>query len=141
MVMKRVEGWPLKLSRFLRARRDMPFAWGSNDCLMFAADAVKEITGIDLALRWRGTYSTEEEAATILAGYGGVSGLISLALGHNGTRNVMTAKRGDVAMIKTDQGEMAAIVDDSGARIAVPMSDKMTIVRFPLEKAWRVWGY
>ena len=39
-----------------------PFIWGINDCCVFAANIQKELIGIDYAEKFRGTYSTEEEA-------------------------------------------------------------------------------
>lgn len=35
------------------ARRSVPFAWGSNDCRLFAADAVQAMTGVDHAAELR----------------------------------------------------------------------------------------
>lgn len=141
MVMRRVENWPLVLSAMLRAQKDQPFQYGTNDCLMFPADVVNALTGTDVAADVRGTYSTYEEATAIIAAAGGIEELISARLGFTGSRQVLTAKRGDVVIMKTVYGIMGGVVDDSGQRIAVPMDDQQTLVRFPLTKAWRVWSY
>lgn len=138
MVIQRIEGWPLLLSRFLRVRREMPFAWGSNDCLIFAADCVLALAGVDPAERWRG-YATEAEAAAILAANGGVNALIADGLGHKGQRNMLTARRGDIVTMKLDGRLTAGVVDDSGTRIASVAEKGMT--RLPLTKAWRIWSY
>lgn len=138
-MVKRLEGWPLKLSAFLRDRQFMPFEWGKNDCLMFPADAVLAITGFDPAAEWRG-YSTQEEAEKLLKELG-VTGLITKGLGFKGHREILKAKRGDVAMMKLPSGVTGGIVDDTGKRIAVPLADNNTLVRIPLKMAWRIWSY
>jgi hypothetical protein len=126
----------------LRDQKDQPFQWGVNDCLMFPANVVKALTGdFDPGEGFRGTYSSYEESQAILAANGGIVDFITARLGIAGTRDYLKAQRGDVVIMKTPYGIMGGVVDDSGMRIAVPMSDQNTIVRFPLEKAWRVWSY
>lgn len=139
--MRRVENWPSVLSGMLRGQKDQPFAWGTNDCLMFPADIVKALTGFDPAADLRGTYSTEREAMNIIAAAGSTADLIDRQLGFKGSRKTLSARRGDVVIMKTVYGIMGGVVDDSGARIAVPISDQKTLTRFPLTKAWRVWSY
>lgn len=55
---ERRDDWRARLSAFIADRRDDPFAWGSRDCCLFAADAVEAMTGADFAVRFRG-YSTK----------------------------------------------------------------------------------
>ena len=38
-----------KLETFLQKCQGKPFIWGKHDCVIFAADAVKAMTGHDLA--------------------------------------------------------------------------------------------
>ena len=44
----RNEDWPERLHEYIESRRDMPFAWGTNDCVTFAAGAILAMTGRDL---------------------------------------------------------------------------------------------
>ncbi len=62
------------LIEFVEIKRDQPFAFGSNDCCIFACDFVNMATGEDPAqvLGLRGTYSTRESAEEILSLRGGV---------------------------------------------------------------------
>lgn len=69
--MTRVEDWPERLAAFIEQRRKMPFAWGSNDCALFAADAVCAITGVDLGEPFRGRY--DDEASLRLHGLHGAN--------------------------------------------------------------------
>lgn len=48
-----------------------PFRWGKEDCLIGCANVFLALTGKDIAAEVRGKYSTEKEAAAILAEYGG----------------------------------------------------------------------
>lgn len=141
MVRRRIENWPKILSAMLKDRANMPWEWGRNDCLMFPADIVNALTGFDPAARWRGKYSNQIEAMNILAGYGGIRELIDDALGFKGSESILQAARGDAVVMLTPEGEMAGVVDDTGERIAVPITDKGTLVRFPLYRAVMIWKY
>ncbi len=141
MVIARVSNWPMELSLFLRERRHTPFAWGTNDCLMFAADLVLRLTGQDLAAAWRGTYDTEEQANALLAEHGGVQGFLTQAFGFNGHRQLGTAQRGDIMLIKYEGTYMAGVVDDSGQWLAVPLNSAGKLVRLHIRHAWRCWSY
>lgn len=98
-MMQRLSNWPSKLDAFLASRRLVPFAYGSNDCVLFALDAVLAITGTDLAEPFRGKYKTLRGAQGVMTRYAGTledcaarlastSGLRPIAVGF--------AQRGDV---------------------------------------------
>lgn len=55
------------------------FQYGTIDCCQFASHIVKEITGEDLASRFK--YESEEEAYKIIDKYNGLVGLVSSLLG------------------------------------------------------------
>lgn len=59
--------WSVAFIQFTQSNRSTPFAWGSNDCVMFAADAVKLMTDVDPASASRGKYKTETGAKRHLA--------------------------------------------------------------------------
>ena len=65
--------WPERLADFIEARRYEPFAWGMNDCALFAADAVNMMTDTDHAEALRG-YKTERGAASKIKKVGGLRG-------------------------------------------------------------------
>ncbi len=71
--MNRCNDWPERLFEFIETRRFMPFEWGVNDCALFSADAVLEITGVDLASDLR-KYTTEAGAARLIRKAGGMVG-------------------------------------------------------------------
>lgn len=56
------------------------FVWGKTDCMTATCDYIRDMTGIDPARPWRGTYGTESEAQALFAGYGGVLGMARHAM-------------------------------------------------------------
>lgn len=132
----RAENWPKLLSAYLAERRYMPFEWGANDCMTFAGKGVEALTGHDYYTAYS-DYSDEASANAMLAANGGIQGIITACLGA-GTDKIKTARRGDIALVRLPS-ETAGIVDDTGQRIALVSKDGM--LRVPLSKAVRVWGY
>lgn len=58
-----------------------PFAWGAQDCALFAADCVQAMLGRDPAADARGTYSDERGAARVLKKMGGLDGIAATRVG------------------------------------------------------------
>lgn len=111
--------WPERLADFVRARRKTPFAWGANDCALFAADAVHAITGVDPAAECRG-YSDEREALRIIKDAGGMRGLVSLP-----EKPVGMAQRGDVVIALIDGRETFGVC--VGENYAAPGVDRLVV--------------
>lgn len=74
--MTRLPNWPEALNAFFDERRAMPFAWGTNDCGTFFADAVIAMTGKD-PLKGRRTWKTEKAALRLLRKTRGLRGLFA----------------------------------------------------------------
>ena len=62
--MQRFPDWPVRLEAFLLANQMRGFEWGQWDCCLFVADAINAMTGLDPALRLRGSYTTYRGALT-----------------------------------------------------------------------------
>lgn len=90
-------GWPEALNALIEQRRGAPFRWGTNDCALFAADAVLATTGQDPAAALRGTYGSAEGAARVLQQHGGVQALAAAALPQY--PRALMARRGDVVCV------------------------------------------
>ena len=54
----RLPDWDQRLEAFIRAEANLPFDGAQRHCGWFAADAVRAMTGVDLAQRWRGRHKT-----------------------------------------------------------------------------------
>ena len=140
--MTRLPDWPARLAAFLEERRAAPFAWGTNDCCLFAADAVLAITGLDLAAKWRGSYLNAAGALKALKDGGGMIKILASVLpAADLLRNVRQAQRGDVVLLpsRRDGMRIACGVVDLSGRAASP--GERGIATLPLRAAiigWRV---
>ena len=134
--MIRFEDWPVRLSAFLEASIDKPFVWGECDCMIFCADAILEMTGLDKAYDVRGTYDTKEEADEIIAVYGeNVEALLDDRLGER--KSVKFCHRGDIVTYDYQGTICAGVVDDTGKRAAFMTETGLT--RIPLKLCRTAW--
>lgn len=131
--MIRRQDWPLRLNAWLDSARQRPFVWGTHDCVMAAADAVKGMTDKDPAQAWRGQYATRTGAARVLLENGGLEGMVCEALGAP-LENPRFAQRGDLVLVDTGaEGPAIAVV--VGAEAAGPGLEGVV---FAPMKDWRV---
>lgn len=54
--------WQKDFLEFVAARKDDPFEWGRNDCVLFAASAITTMGHVDPVAESRGKYKTEAGA-------------------------------------------------------------------------------
>jgi len=102
-----------KLMEYFEKAALEKWSWGTNDCVMFAADWVICSSGIDIAKSIRGKYSSELGAARIASKRGGfvagVSGEIDRFMGRTND-----PYDGDIGIVRTQiyggsVGELMAI--------------------------------
>ena len=130
----RTRNWQAALSAFVAARLHVPFAWGSNDCCLFAADAVQAMTGIDHAAELR-DYGSALEAARLIADRGGLARIASGALGDPVAP--VFASVGDVVLIENEGRELLALCN--GTTGLAPGELGMVVLSMNAAKAaWRV---
>lgn len=128
---------------FLIARASVPFAWGTNDCSLFPADAIQSFTGVDLADDFRGKYSTEAEAFALIKSVTGGTGVAAAAeycAAKHGLFEWLTpkcAQRGDLVVVENAGQEIAGIVHLSGSHI-VSVAES-GLVRLPITSVVRAW--
>lgn len=97
--MSRLPDWQERLSALIAERRAAPFAWGENDCAIFACDGVLAITGTDPAAGLR-AHRTAQEATKTLRQGNGVAGLAEARLGPEIAPAL--AQVGDVGLAELD---------------------------------------
>lgn len=110
----RVDHWPMALSEVAaqaEARR-APFAYGTWDCCLWAAEAVQAITGVDYMAALRG-YASKEEADALLSEHGGLESLVTEVLGAE-SQHISRAMRGDVVI-----GELQLVPGESGSVLGI----------------------
>ncbi len=135
MVAERVKGWEQRLALFVESRRHRAFQWGGHDCGLFAADAAREITGVDFAAALRG-YRTAGGAMRALKRFDcdDVTD-VPARVGLVPRQNLLAAMRGDVVSWRGQLGLSLGVV--LGARFAVPGGAGLLF--FSLDQAVRAW--
>lgn len=149
--LKRSTTWLTReLDTYLRETASKPFAWGSNDCCLFAANGIESMTGVDIADDFRGKYTDQASAfALIKTVTGGAT--VADAAAYCATKHGLVewvtaagkplplmAKRGDLVVVANAGSLIAGIVDLSGRYVAA-MSET-GIVRLPLSAIQRAWN-
>lgn len=136
-MIRRFEDWSPRLIRFLVQNRSRPFCWGSWDCCLFASDAVREITGTDLAVAYRGQYHTMLGALRFLHGsVVNVAEEIAWRYGIAAHAAAQDARPGDVILGCLEGTATLGIV--SPARLAV-FATTQGLADFPFSAAQRAW--
>lgn len=113
-MIKRQENWREALIKYLGEAAQIPFKAGQHDCAIFAADAVRAMTGVDLAVDWRSTYSTLNGGIAALNAAGFVD-QIAMAAEHFEAIPIAFANPGDLAVVK--RGKLRALGVVQGANI------------------------
>lgn len=137
-MLRRLDDWPARLHAYIRARHDMPFAWGSQDCCTFAiSGGVEALTGV---LLWPDVArpTTEFGATRFLVerGYRDPSGLASELLGLP-LSTPRLAQRGDVVAMPAENSVTLGIC--VGADVAAPGPTGLVFVSLIFgQMAWRV---
>lgn len=138
--MRRVEDWPERLLALIDSRRDLPFAWGENDCCTFAFDAVKAMTGVDPMADWRGRYDSAPGVARemVRRGFKTLAEAVDAAMPEV-LSSPRLAQRGDVVMFDALEGPALAVV--VGAHAAGVGPQGVTWVQMDQwTRAWKVGG-
>lgn len=121
-----------------------PVVWGTNDCLMVAADALRPVIGVDIAERFRGCYSSPRGCVDHIEALGFTS--IAEAVGAEALRlgwkqiDVVEALPGDAGVVSTGEVQGCALLHRSGfwiARgrrgfVAMPSEHALCAFRIPL---------
>ena len=124
--------WRARFDALIAARMGQPFAWGTQDCCLFAADCVVISGGADPFAERRGTYSDAAGALRALVEVGG----IECAGARFGAPILpLMALTGDVGLVPCGEREALAICADS-----VWLAPAATgLAALPLESARMAW--
>ncbi len=139
--------WDTRLfNDFLLSRAKTPFTWGTHDCATFAADGIQAITGVDIAVDFRGKYTDQPSAvAAIKSICNGATvadaaaycaqkyGLVELA-------HPRMARRGDLVIVPNNTGELIAGLVHLNGRDVVSVNTKGWI-GLPITSVQRAWHY
>lgn len=113
-MIKRHADWRVSLIQYVSEAAQKPFRAGTHDCAIFAADAVRAMTGVDLAADWRGKYTTLKGGIEAL-NRAGHADQIAMAAAHFEAIPIAFVVPGDLAVVK--QGKLRALGVVQGANI------------------------
>lgn len=134
MIPPRLPDWRPRLTAYLTETAAQGFRYGSNDCALFSAGAVRAMTGVDPGAAWRGAYTTLEGGLKRLrkAGFDDHVALVD-SLFQEVTPAF--AQVGDVALVDAPEGPALGII--VGETIACLTPSGMG--HLPREAALRAW--
>lgn len=137
--MTRVPGWESFLAAHFDRARHESFVWGTFDCALAVCDGVKAISGIDPGDKYRGKYSTEGEARTIIGNdLGNFAAGICDSLGFPEHPRYSFGRRGDVVLVDNrDPAHALGTIDLSG-RFAWCVAGT-GFIRIPMSRWLRAW--
>lgn len=124
--------WRERFDALVAQRMRTPFAWGSHDCCLFAADAVLASTGVDHASDLRGTYDDAASALRVLRAAGGLDAVAARA---GEPVPPLMAQIGDVGVVATEGRESLAVC--VGSVWLAPAAAGLAAL--PLESARAAW--
>lgn len=139
MHVAKVYNWATKLNETIAAASAIPFAYGTHDCALFAANCVQSMTGTDLAADVRGRYQSKPGAKLLMREkYGGdlEQCMEQIALQYSLVEgSPMGTKRGDIVLCDTAEGPALGIVSGHYCCFAGPKGLTMITVR-ECRRAW-----
>lgn len=124
--------WRAAFEAFILSRRSLPFAWGSQDCCLFAASAAQTITGIDVGADVRGTYSDARGALETLDRIGGIE---AAGARFGPECPPLAARIGDIGLL--NHGDRAMLGVCVGEHWLVTATDGLAAL--PLDAARKAW--
>lgn len=131
----RVHNWPIKLALAISEARTKEFKYGDFDCMLFAADIVKAMTGVDYAERFRGRYDSEKGAYEIIEEYGTPVDLLTAVIGSPPIHPAQ-AMRGDVVLAELPLPTAGVCM---GVACAFPTAKGLRFLpRSVITHAWRI---
>jgi hypothetical protein len=143
--LKRTAHWATReFHHFLLHRAKTPFKWGTNDCALFAADAIKSFTGVDLAAEFRGKYSDQPTALAAIHNITGGRTVADAAVwaakkhGLEERTHPLMASRGDLVLVQNGDGNLIAGIVHLNGRHAVSIGED-GMKRFSIRAVKRAW--
>ena len=124
--------WRQRLDALFAARMSAPFAWGTHDCCLFAADAVLAQTGGDPAAEFRGMYVDARGALELLAELGGLTAVAGRA---GDPVPALCAQVGDIGLVEHESRELLAVC--AGPVWLVPAEQGLAAL--PIDAATAAW--
>lgn len=131
----RLPDWEDRLSAWLADCAGASFEWGKLDCLMFAAGAVKAVTGFDPAKGHRGKYKSHASSVRYLKTLGATSASDYLDTLFPRVPKAM-ARRGDLVSF---EGNTGVCISTVGLFVGIE-NDQPGLIRIPFREWQSAWS-
>lgn len=132
----RKQGWEKRLEDYFGAQWDLPFIWGENDCVLFAANAAQLLVDRDLMPEIMSYKPYDKARAVELIRDAGGS-IINIFDKHFPQKLKKFAQRGDIAVVKHGGMEAAGVV--SGRYVICKAQHGLTFINIAdAIKCWSV---
>lgn len=134
--------WQSRFANIIREKRSSVFAFGENDCCLFAFDVIEAITGRDLGAPFRGKYDDLVSAVRVVNEYCGVKNLVAAVDKIAEECSLLEisprfAQRGDLGLYWDSPGPALGVCVGKGFAFLMP--DGLTEIPMPsIARAWRV---
>jgi hypothetical protein len=115
--------------------RRMAFEWGAHDCILAVCNHVRDMTGIDPAAPWRGSYSDEAGAQRIIAQHGDIWRLFRHGMARAGFEPGQPVD-GAAVICGIFGKQIAGVV--MGPRVGFVDFRGLSEVRAPILEAWPI---
>ena len=132
-----------ELHAYLVAHNQDTFSWGTNDCCLFAANAIQAMTGVDIASDFRDKYTTELGAMKAIKDVSGGSSVEDAAV-YCATKHGLVewsapllAQRGDLVLVQDADRLIAGVVHLNGKHVI--SIGEQGLKRLPLTSVTRAW--
>lgn len=130
----RLPDWRPRLTAYLADTARDGFRYGSNDCALFTAGAVRAMTGHDPAAAWRGTYTTLEGGLRRMR-KAGFQDHIALVAKEFPPVAPAFAQVGDIALVEAPEGPALGIITGETIACLTPRG----LGHLPREAASEAW--
>jgi len=140
MILKLYENYKKRFKHIITEYDRKSFIWGTRDCMLFIADVVRRLSGIDVGERFRGVYWNEKGAMQIIARYGDGSYPKLLEYVFSDFDNVIPTKTFEgvgVCVVSVDGSDFGGVYMDSLVYVFQPSKVRVYQVT-DIKKAWEV---
>jgi hypothetical protein len=140
----RYHDWSSRLHAYLEANQNTPFAYGTFDCLSFAAVAVESMTGMDIMAPFRGRYTTHLGAMRIAKrtyGVATVPEVVAAMMTEHGWAEVPQAfaQRGDLCLVSHSDDLIVGIIHSNGREAIITTNQGLwRVPRTCVQRAWKI---
>jgi hypothetical protein len=126
--------WAAQMFAVIDAHQDSEFAWGVNDCCLFAARVVDAMCGTKHEKTLAEKYNDEASALAYIEESGGIAAAVDTFIGPHKTQG--RPARGDVVLIHYNDRDALGIC--VGGEIAVQNTDGVAYI--PRSAALKYWS-